>query len=179
MQLTSFVFMFIISITMNAAEKNFFDFEVDGGDGKKVQLSQYKGKTILAVNVASKCGYTKQYDGLEKLYEKYKDKGLVVLGFPSNDFGAQEPGTDAEIQQFCKLNFGVTFPVFKKKSVKGAETQPVYQFLTTNAQEKGEVKWNFEKFLIGPQGKVVGRFNSKVEPLAPELTAEVEKLISK
>ncbi len=133
--------------------------------GEDVNLAQYQGKVILMVNTASECGYTYQYEGLEKMYETYKDKGLVLLGFPANNFGAQEPGTDTQIAQFCKENYGVSFPMFSKISVKGADQAPLYKYLTNNAPTTGDVKWNFEKFLISKDGKIVGRFLSSVEPV--------------
>lgn len=148
-------------------------------DGKEIDLSTYKGKTLLIVNTASQCGYTKQYDGLEALYRKYKSKGFVVLGFPSNDFGGQEPGSNEEIKQFCQTKFNVDFPLFSKGPVKGAEKQPLFETLTSNAPEKGEIKWNFEKFLVSPQGKVVGRFDSKVTPEDPKLLRAIETHLAK
>ncbi len=151
-----------------------FDFSMKSIDGKDVNLSQYRGKTVLIVNVASFCGYTRQYQPLEELYQRYKDKGLVILGFPANDFGAQEPGTDEEIQEFCSTKYNVTFPMFSKITVKGASKHPLYAWLTTD----GEVQWNFEKFLIGPDGTLRSRYNSKVEPLSDEMIADIEKVLS-
>jgi glutathione peroxidase len=144
--------------------------------GKDVSLADYKGKVALVVNTASECGYTPQYDGLQKLYDAYKDKGFTVLGFPSNDFGAQEPGTEQEIAKFCDLRFKVKFPLFSKVKVKGADKNPVYDYLVSNAPTgKGEdVKWNFEKFLVGKDGKVLARFPSKAEPLGPEVKQALE-----
>ncbi len=153
------------------------DHTVTSLDGKTVNLADYRGKTLLIVNTASECGYTPQYDGLQKLYDRYKDKGLVVVGFPSNDFGGQEPGGAEEIATFCRKNYGVTFPMMAKVHAKGPEIAPIYRTLTEETGEgiKGEVRWNFTKFLIDPQGAVVGRFEPKVEPLAPELVSAVEK----
>jgi len=147
--------------------------------GETVALSTYRGKALLIVNTASECGYTPQYDGLEKLYQAYKDRGLVVLGFPSNDFGGQEPGTAEEIGAFCRKNYGVTFPLFAKVHAKGAEIAPLYKTLTedTGAGIRGEVRWNFTKFLVDPKGDVVARFEPKVEPQARELVAAVEKAL--
>lgn len=164
-----------------ACMQSFFDLEAKTIYGKPTHLKEYKGKTLLVVNVASKCGYTKQYEGLEKLYNKFKDKGFVILGFPSNDFGSQEPGTNDEIAKFCKLNFGVTFPLFYKGPVTGSEQQPIYKFLVENSPQgsQGPVKWNFEKFLINSKGEVKGRFLSKVEPESKELMTEIEKLLNK
>lgn len=156
---------------------SFYELSTQTIDGTSAPLSTYKGKVAVVVNTASQCGYTPQYKDLEALYAKYKEKGLVVLGFPSNDFGGQEPGSDAEIKKFCELKYKVTFPMFSKSKVIGPDKQPIYQFLTTSAAEKGEVSWNFEKFLIDRNGKVVGRYKSKVTPLSPELTGAIEKLL--
>ena len=145
--------------------------------GETVSLDSYRGKTLLIVNTASQCGYTPQYDGLEKLYQRYKDKGLLVLGFPSNDFGGQEPGSAEEIATFCKKNFGVTFPLFAKVHAAGPDIAPLYQTLThsTPAGISGDVKWNFTKFLVDPAGDVVGRFEPSTDPLAPSLTGAIER----
>ena len=153
--------------------------EMKAIDGKPVDLGSYKGKVVLVVNVASRCGYTKQYAGMQKLYDTYKDKGFVILGFPANDFGAQEPGTDAEIANFCSTKYGVTFPMFSKITVKGPEKAALYQSLTESADPKGEVAWNFEKFLIGKDGSVIGRFKSGVAPESPELAKAIEAALAK
>jgi glutathione peroxidase len=158
------------------------DFKVKGIDGNEIDLARYKGKVVLLVNVASKCGYTPQYKGLEALYQKYKDAGLVVIGVPANEFGAQEPGTDEEIKTFCSTKYNVTFPMLSKVVVKGDGIAPLYKYLTseeTDPMFAGPIGWNFEKFLIGRDGKVVGRYKSKVAPESDELnkaiTAELEK----
>lgn len=154
------------------------DFKMAGIDGKEVDLGQYKGKVVLLVNVASECGYTPQYKGLQELHQKYGEDGLVVLGVPSNDFGKQEPGTNAQIVEFCKSNYKVTFPLLEKVVVKGEKKVPLYQFLTSkdsNPKFAGEVGWNFEKFLIDRQGRVVGRFKSGVEPTSEPLVSAVKK----
>ena len=148
-------------------------------DGKDVDLSTYRGQVLLVVNVASECGYTKQYAGLEKLHERFAAQSFSVLGFPSNDFGAQEPGSNEDIQQFCKKNFGVTFPMFAKITVVGDGKVAPYDALTSAATledkgDKGEVKWNFEKFLIAKDGSVAGRFRSKVTPEDPALVTAIE-----
>src|SRR5688572_11614585 len=144
------------------------NFTMNSLDGKPVNLSKYKGKVVLMVNVASECGYTPQYKTLEALHEKYNDKGLVVLGFPANNFGAQEPGTDKEIAEFCETNYGVKFDMFSKVSVKGEDICPLYKLLTTtdalDPTLRGDVKWNFEKFLISRDGSIMNRFRSKVAP---------------
>ena len=156
-------------------------FVVKDIDGRDVDLRDYRGKVVLIVNVASRCGYTKQYAGLEALYEKYKDRGLVVVGFPANNFGGQEPGTEAEIKTFCTEKFGVTFPMMSKISVKGADKHPLYRYLTeppTAGDFAGEIGWNFTKFLVDRDGRVLGRFNSKVEPDDQQLVNMIEKALS-
>lgn len=158
--------------------ENFYSFTVKASDGKTQALSEYKGKVVLVVNVASKCGFTPQYKGLEELHQKYKDKGLVVLGFPCNQFGSQEPGTNEEIQQFCSLNFGVTFPVFAKIDVNGDKSDPLYQWMKAKAPGvlgTEAIKWNFTKFLIDKKGEVSERFAPQTEP--KELADEIEKLL--
>lgn len=158
------------ALTTMAAD-NIYEFTMKSIEGKPVSLASYKGKVVLAVNVASKCGYTPQYTGLEALYQKYKDKGVVLVGFPANNFGGQEPGTNDEIKTFCDRTYHVTFPMFSKISVKGADTDPLYAYLQ---QQGGEVKWNFTKFLIGKDGRVIKKFDSKVEPLSDELTKAID-----
>ena len=150
-----------------------YDFKVPGLDGKEIDLSQYKGKKMLIVNTASKCGYTPQYDELEKLYEQYKGK-LVIIGFPANNFGGQEPGSNAEIGEFCKKNYGVTFPMAEKVSVTGEDIHPLFKYLTEEAKKLGTqdpvIKWNFTKFLVDENGKLIKVFPSKVKPLSEEIT---------
>ncbi len=151
-------------------------------DGKDVNLADYKGKVVLIVNVASRCGNTPQYDGLQKLYDKYKGQGLTVLGFPANEFGAQEPGSDKEIAQFCTSKYSVTFPMFSKIVVKGDGISPLYQDLTaakTDPQPSGPVTWNFEKFLIGRDGKVAARFAPKAKPESGEVVTAIETELAK
>ena len=151
--------------------------------GEDVDLSKYQGKVILMVNVASKCGFTPQYTGLEAVYKKYQGKGLVVMGFPANNFGAQEPGTDKDIADFCTANYGVTFPMFSKISVKGTDIDPLYKLLTTQEQAKtketGDVQWNFEKFLIGRDGKLAGRYRPRMQPNSTESIAAIEAELAK
>lgn len=147
--------------------QSIYNFTVTDIDGKPVKLDRYKGKVLLIVNVASKCGFTPQYEGLQEVYLEYKDKGLVVLGFPSNNFGNQEPGSNEQIKQFCSVNYGVSFPMFSKISVKGEDIHPLYQYLTsaeTDPKFAGEISWNFNKFLIDPSGKIVARFESRDKP---------------
>lgn len=164
---------------MNAeAAKGLYSLQATDNQGKPAKLAQYEGKVALVVNTASECGYTPQYKGLQAVYEKYKSRGLVVLGFPSNDYGAQEPGSDAEIKTFCE-RFRVSFPLFQKNPVKGATKQPVYKFLTEKGPEstRGEVKWNFTKFLVGKDGAVLARFESAEEPDSEKITREIERLL--
>lgn len=147
------------------------------GDGTERPLSHYRGKVLLIVNTASECGFTPQYAGLEALHQKYAGRGLAVLAFPSNDFGAQEPGTDAQIRQFCSTRFRVTFDLFAKSHVKGAAITPLFKFLTEATPPAGPVTWNFNKFLVDRGGRPTARFDSRVDPLAPELAAQVEALL--
>jgi len=159
------------------AASSVHEFTMDAINGTPTPLASFKGKVMLVVNVASQCGYTYQYEGLQALYGKYKDQGLVVVGFPANNFGAQEPGSNAEIGAFCKSKFGVTFPMFSKISVKGSDKAPLYQFLTdknANPKTGGEIPWNFTKYLVDRDGKVLARFDAPVEPESKELTSAIE-----
>ncbi|MFN2453802.1 MAG: glutathione peroxidase [Pyrinomonadaceae bacterium] len=168
------------SIDRKEKAKQVYDFTLKDVSGKEVKLEQYRGKVVMIVNVASRCGYTPQYDGLQKIYERYKDRGFVVLGFPANNFGGQEPGTNAEIKDFCRLNYGVKFPIFSKISVKGEDKHPLYKYLTekeTDPDFAGEIKWNFNKFLIGKEGKVLARFDSKDEPESTQVTKAIEQAL--
>ena len=152
------------------------EFTMKALDGKQVPLASFKGKVMLVVNVASQCGYTYQYEGLQALYAKYKDRGLVLTGFPANNFGGQEPGSDAEIGAFCKSKFGVTFPMFSKISVKGADQAPLYQFLTdAKTKTGGEIQWNFTKFLVDRKGKVLARYAPNDTP--ESMAADIEKAL--
>lgn len=162
-------------------EKSVYDFTMKNIDGGPVKLDTYKGKAVMIVNVASKCGYTPQYEGLEKIYEKYKDKGFVILGFPANNFMSQEPGTEAEIKEFCSTKYNVTFPMFAKISVKGADQHPLYTFLTNKQSDPGfdgDISWNFNKFLLDPSGKVVARFGSADTPESEKVTSAIEKALA-
>lgn len=150
--------------------------------GKDVPLRGFEGRVLLVVNVASKCGLTPQYKGLQELYEKYRDKGFEILGFPANNFLWQEPGTDAQIQEFCSANYAVTFPIFSKISVKGKDIHPLYEFLTspaTNPKFSGKIGWNFAKFLADRKGTIVARFEPKKEPMSPEISEAVEAALAK
>ena len=162
-------------VTSAFAAASVHEFTMKSIDGSAVPLSKFKGKAVLFVNVASQCGYTPQYAGLQSLYDKYKDRGLVIVGVPANNFGSQEPGSDTEIKEFCTRKYNVTFPMMSKVSVKGGDINPLYGYLT---QTGGDVKWNFTKFLVGKDGKVVSRFESKVKPDAPELTSAIEQALA-
>lgn len=146
-------------------------------DGKPTSLDAYRGKVLLIVNTASRCGFTRQYEGLETLRQRYRERGFEVLAFPSNDFLGQEPGTEAEIKAFCEVNFNTTFPLFSKVKTRGDGQHPLYALLTTTPGYEGDVGWNFTKFVVDPSGRVIGRFDSKVEPLAPELTQRIESAL--
>jgi len=170
----------LLTLTLNAGDtmKHFYDFNAKTITGEEVSMSAYKGKVVLVVNVASKCGFTPQYEGLEKLYQDYNSQGLEILGFPCNQFRKQEPGTHEEIQNFCKVNFDVTFPLFEKIDVNGEHTHPLYVYL--KAQAPGflgteGIKWNFTKFLIDKQGKVITRYGSSTKPA--EIAKDIEKLL--
>lgn len=174
----------LLCLTMAAfsaigSDASFYDIKVKDIDGKERSLGEYKGKALLVVNVASECGFTPQYAGLEALHKKYQAKGFIVLGFPCNDFGGQEPGTEKEIKQFCQKRYQVTFPMFEKVAVVGKEKHALYEFLTGKAATfPGEVSWNFGKFLISKEGKVIKRFDPDTEPEAQEVTEAIEKAIA-
>src|SRR5690349_11353356 len=160
-----------------AASHTVYDFSAVTIDGEKQPLSVYKGKTLLIVNTASKCGFTPQYEGLEALYQKYHARGFEILAFPENDFMHQEPGSDAEIKEFCSTKYHTTFPLFSKIAVKGKGMHPLYGYLTRETRFKGRITWNFNKFLVDPNGKVVARFGSNVEPLSKELTQKLDSVL--
>ncbi len=184
---TAFIILLLFGFqTMMAKDMNLqqtsspLQFTVESIDGEEIDLQQFKGLVILVVNVASKCGFTPQYKGLQALYEKYKDDGFVVLGFPANNFANQEPGTDKEIKAFCTTNYNVSFPMFSKISVKGDDQHPLYQYLTSKEKHNygGEIGWNFTKFLINREGKVVNRFESKVEPRDEKVIKAIEHVMN-
>ena len=155
------------------------DFTMKRLDGSQESLTDYRGKVLMLVNVASRCGYTPQYSGLESLYQRFQGKGLEILGFPANNFGAQEPGTDTQIAEFCSTNYGVTFPMFSKISVKGGDIHPLYKEITSQpAPIGGEVGWNFQKYLVDRSGNVVEKFTSDVEPDDPRLVSRIEQLLT-
>lgn len=168
------------SPTISAKNKSVLDFKMKDIDGKDVNLKKYKGDVFLIVNTASKCGYTPQYEGLETIYEKYKAQGFYVLGFPANNFGGQEPGSEKEIKEFCESKYKVTFPMFAKISVKGDDQDALYKFLTskeTNPNFAGDISWNFNKFLVNKKGEVVARFSSKDTPESEAVTSAIEKYL--
>jgi len=176
-----FGFIFNPSPTEPPKEKNMYDFTMKNIDGQDIKLDAYKGKVALIVNTASKCGLTPQYDGLEALYEKYKDKGFVVLGFPANNFMGQEPGTEKEIKEFCTLKYNVTFPMFAKISVKGTDQHRFYTFLTnkqSNPGFDGDITWNFEKFVADKNGKIIARFSPKTTPADPKIVEVIESALA-
>jgi glutathione peroxidase len=176
-----FVLIALMGTTLMAGDKSVYDFTLNSIDGQATPLSSYKGKVVLLVNVASRCGFTPQYTALEALYEKYKDRGFVIVGIPANNFGSQEPGTNAEIKTFCTSKYQVTFPMMAKVSVKGSDITPLYQFLTDkalNPKTGGEIGWNFTKFLVDADGKVVARFDSAVKPESPEVSSAIEKALA-
>ena len=164
-----------------ASPASVYDFKMRDIDGKDVKLKKYKGNVLLVVNTASQCGYTPQYEGLQATYSKFKDKGFYVLGFPANNFGGQEPGTEKEIKEFCESKYKVTFPMFAKISVKGEDQDPLYAYLTskqTNPEFGGDITWNFNKFLIDRKGKIVARFSSKEKPDSEAVTQAIEKYLN-
>lgn len=169
----------LLLMTTLSSAANIYDYTLPSIDGQPLPLSTFKGKVVLVVNVASRCGYTPQYAGLEALYEKYKDQGFVIVGFPANNFGAQEPGTNQEIKTFCSSKYNVKFPMYAKVSVKGDDTTPLYQYLTTKTEKpiSGEIKWNFTKFLVDKNGNVVQRFEPEVTPESKDVVSAVEKLL--
>jgi len=169
----------MLMATGSFAASNLYDYTLPSIDGQPLPLSTFKGKVLLIVNVASKCGYTPQYEALEAVYEKYKNQGFVIAGFPANNFGGQEPGTNSEIKTFCSRTYKVSFPMYSKISVKGSDQAPIYEYLTKETPKTiaGDIKWNFTKFLVDRQGHVVARFESAVTPDSPELVSAIEKLL--
>jgi glutathione peroxidase len=170
--------LFLCGMVTMAGEKTVYDFTMNSIEGQPTPLSRYQGKVVLLVNVASRCGFTPQYTALEKVYETYKDRGLVIVGIPANNFGGQEPGSNQEIKTFCSTKYNVTFPMMAKVSVKGSDQAPLYQFLTSkeaNPKVAGDIQWNFTKFLVGPDGHVVARFEPDVTPDSPQVIGAIEK----
>ncbi|HCD53202.1 MAG TPA: glutathione peroxidase [Balneolaceae bacterium] len=176
--IVSLLLTLLISV-MPANDNSLYDFKLTDIDGKEFSLAKYEGKVIMIVNVASKCGYTPQYEGLQEIYEEYQDDGLVIIGFPANNFKGQEPGSNEEIKQFCTLEYGVSFPMASKVSVIGDDQAPLFSYLTSQPNEdfEGDIKWNFEKFLIDKEGNLVRRFRSGVKPNSKELKSAIEGLL--
>jgi len=166
-------------LIMSAKTPSIYDFTMDDIDGKPVSLSQYRGKVLLVVNTASLCGNTPQYSELEKMYETYQEKGFEILAFPANNFGQQEPGTNAEIKGFCLTKYSVRFPLFSKISVKGSDKHPLYQYLTEQSPFPGEVEWNFQKYLIDRSGNIVARYHHRTKPLSDDIVRGVETALTK
>ncbi|HEY3706141.1 MAG TPA: glutathione peroxidase [Terracidiphilus sp.] len=176
------LFLCVASIAATAQTKNLYSFTMNSIDGDPVSLNSFKGKVVMVVNVASKCGFTPQYSALESVYEKYKDRGFVIVGVPANNFAQQEPGTNEEIKTFCSRKYNVKFPMMSKVSVKGDDKTPLYQYLTDPAQDpkfSGDIKWNFTKFLVDRNGKIVARFEPATTPDAPEVTAAIESELAR
>ncbi len=170
------------NVKTEVTAKSIYEFKVTDIDGKEIKLKKYKNKVVMFVNTASKCGYTPQYEGLQKIYDKYKDQGFVILGFPANNFGGQEPGSNEEIKEFCTLKYKVSFPMFAKISVKGDDQHPLYQYLTsekTDPKFAGEITWNFNKFLVNEKGEIIARFSSKETPESKEITTAIENALDK
>lgn len=171
------VLVIALALMAMTSQKSFHDFVVNDINGDEFDFSQLKGKKVMVVNTASKCGFTPQYEGLQKLYEKYKDDNFVIVGFPANNFMNQEPGTDEEIKQFCKKNYGVSFPMMSKISVKGDDIHPVYQWLTQkskNGKMDSKVKWNFQKYLINEDGSLAKVIGTRTDPMDEEITSWIE-----
>ena len=174
-----FIPLLLASIMSTASAATVYDHELLDIDGEKTSLSAHKGKVLLLVNVASKCGFTRQYKGLEELHQQYKDQGLVICGFPCNQFGGQEPGSEAEIKEFCSLKFGVTFPMYSKIEVNGENRHPLYEsIIGENGPLKGNVKWNFTKILIGKNGQPIDRFGSMTSPSSKKLIKAIEDALA-
>ena len=169
---------FLKNSVMANYEKVFFDFSIKNIDGDTIKFSDYKEKAILLVNVASNCGFTKQYSDLQSLWDKYKDKGLIVLGIPSNQFGEQEPGSNAEIKEFCKVNFNINFPMTEKIEVKGNKAHPIYIWAKDNFGKSAVPKWNFHKILINKEGKVQNTYSSFTNPMSKKITSEIHKILN-
>jgi len=172
------LFFAFMSVLAFASSTSVYDFTLNSIDGQPVALNSYKGKVLLLVNVASRCGYTPQYSALESVYEKYKDRGLVIIGFPANNFGAQEPDTNQEIKTFCTRKYNVSFPMMSKVSVKGGDQTPLYKYLTGMPKTGGEIQWNFTKFLVDRDGNVVARFEPATTPDSPEVISALEKTLA-
>ena len=173
--------LLLCAAALSAGDKTVFDYTLQTIDGQPAPLSAYKGKVVMLVNVASRCGFTPQYSALEAVYEKYKDRGFVIVGIPANNFGAQEPGTNQEIKTFCQSKYNVKFPMMSKVSVKGDDKTPLYRYLTdksANPKTGGDIQWNFTKFLVGPDGQILARFEPAVTPDSAEVTTVIENALA-
>mgnify|MGYP001196381983 FL=1 len=170
--------LFLMENSVAKYEKIFFDFNVTGLDGENIDLSKYKNKAVLLVNVASNCGFTKQYGDLQRIWDLYKDQGLLVLGVPSNQFGNQEPGSNEDIKKFCKVNFNVNFPMTDKLNVKGENAHEIYKWAIKNFGKSAEPKWNFHKILINKDGKIVDTYSSFTKPTSKKIVSEIEKILN-
>ncbi|MBY0503366.1 MAG: glutathione peroxidase [Bryobacteraceae bacterium] len=170
-----FLSISLLTASLLSGASSIHEFSLKSIEGKAAPLAEYKGRVVLLVNVASQCGYTPQYKGLESIYRRFKDQGLVIVGLPANNFGEQEPGTNAEIKDFCKRTYDVTFPMMSKVSVKGEDMIPLYQFLT--AETGGDIRWNFTKILVDNRGKVMKRFEPNVDPESPELLTAIQEAL--
>ena len=175
--LTSLIMLSFFQKAEAKYEKLFFDLNIKGLNNETINLSEFKGKAVLLVNVASKCGFTKQYTGLQSLYDNYKDKGLLVIGVPSNQFGGQEPGSNTEIKDFCETNFDITFPITDKVDVKGKNAHTIYKWAKENHGNSTVPKWNFHKILINKEGKIQNTFNSFITPLSDKITKQIELVL--
>lgn len=167
--------LFFLLITSNAFAKSLYDFVLEDASGEKVSLSDYKDKVVMVTNIATKCGYTPQLDDLEVIYKKYQEKGFVLIGVPSNDFGGQTPEKSEDAAKFCRLKYGVSFPIMKKVQVKGDEKVELFAWIKSQRKDKEEIAWNFEKFLFDKKGNLVEHFKSKVKPLDEKITSQIEK----
>ncbi len=173
MKLLSFFFLILFMSNVDASEKVFHDFKIESISGETINLSDYKSKVVLLVNTASKCGFTPQYSGLQKIYERYKDDGLVVLGVPTNDFN-QELSKDSDVKEFCEIRFGVEFPMSSIQPIRGENAHPVYKWIQSNVSVIGQPRWNFHKYLIGKDGKIINWFSSMTSPTSEGLVNEIE-----
>ena len=173
MKLLSFFFLFLFMTNSDASEKVFHDFTIESISGETINLSDYKSKVVLLVNTASKCGFTPQYSGLQKIYERYKDDGLVVLGVPTNDFN-QELSKDSDVKEFCEIRFGVEFPMSSIQPIRGENAHPVYKWIQSNVSVIGQPRWNFHKYLIGKDGKIINWFSSMTSPTSEGLINQIE-----
>jgi glutathione peroxidase len=179
MMLSSIALLTLLNMNTEPVKaKSIYDFTMNSIDGKATSLKKFQGKVLLVVNVASKCGLTPQYEGLQAVYDKYKEKGLVILGFPANNFGGQEPGTNEEIKTFCSTKYNVSFPMFSKVSVKGDDITPLYKWLIEETGNNGDIEWDFGKFVVGRDGKTISRFSPRLVPGSKEVVTAIEAALA-